>query len=261
MAIGSSGPPGTGWHKGRALLRFKDLLASPRFPVFRGLLSNLGRAFCGWNLLFAVAAMTATVCLVLTGLDGDIRTFFESHRPLGGESIRWIYFTLGQVWHVFLGLWIFRQGFRGNDLEKVAGGSAVLQSLLAVNIIVGLLKVLTGRPAPEVTADGSLFFRFNWAAGDVMWPSGHTASAFAAAAALHAFYRERRWLPWAVYPWATFIGLAMLDGLFHWASDVAAGVLLGIPVGLQVGREFRRWHDERRASLERGDGSPLLRPK
>jgi membrane-associated phospholipid phosphatase len=234
------------------LTSLKDLLASPWFPVFRGLLSNLGQAFRGWKVSFMVAAVAVTFGLVLTGLDSTIRAFFEQHHPLGGESIRWTYFTLGQVWHVFLGLWIFRQGFRGNDLEKVAGGSAVLQSLLAVNIIVGLLKVLTGRPAPEVTADGSLFFRFNWAAGDVMWPSGHTASAFALAAALHAFYRDRRWVPWTVYPLATFVGLAMLDGLFHWASDVAAGLLLGIPVGLQVGREFRRWHDERRAPPERG---------
>lgn len=233
------------------LQQLKDLLTSPRFPVFRGLLPNLGRAFRGWNALFPVAAVAATLALAPTGLDSAVRTFFQVHRPLGGEDIRWLYFAVGQVWHVFLGLWIFRQGFRGGDAEKVAGGCAVLQSLLAVNIIVGSLKVITGRPAPEVTPDGSLFFRFNWADGDVMWPSGHTASAFAAAAALHTFYGAWRWVPWAVYPWATFIGLAMLNGLFHWASDVAAGVLLGIPVGIQVGRGFRHWRRTPRATPAR----------
>lgn len=228
------------------LRRLTNLLMGPRFPLLHGFFCHLGGAFRGWNLLFAVAALAATLGLAPTGLDTDIRAFFERHRPLGSEDTRWLYFAFGQSWHVFLGLWIFRQGFRGDDEEKVAGGCAVLQSLLAVNLVVGSLKVLTGRPAPEVTADGSLFFRFKLADGDVMWPSGHTASAFAAAAALHAFYQERRWVPWAMYPLAAFIGLTMLSGLFHWTSDVAAGPLLGIPVGLQVGEGFRRWREERR---------------
>jgi len=46
----------------------------------------------------------------------------------------------------------------------------------------------------------------------------------------------------AVLLWGTAImtGVAMIDGDFHWTSDVIAGAPLGTLIGVAVGRAFAR---------------------
>jgi undecaprenyl-diphosphatase len=104
--------------------------------------------------------------------------------------------------------------------------------LLAVGIAAGLTTVLKDfvervRPAladPQITAlvatpDSASF------------PSGHAATAFAAAVAVGAFYPRIRW---------PLLGLAALVGLsriylgVHYWLDVIAGTALGIGLGLAV---------------------------
>lgn len=57
-------------------------------------------------------------------------------------------------------------------------------------------------------------------------PSGHAATAFAAAVALD---RETsgRWVPWLVYPAATLVGWSRVHDDKHWTSDVVAGAIVG----------------------------------
>jgi len=46
----------------------------------------------------------------------------------------------------------------------------------------------------------------------------------------------------AVILWGTAImtGVAMIDGDFHWTSDVIAGAPIGTLIGVAVGRAFAR---------------------
>jgi membrane-associated phospholipid phosphatase len=82
------------------------------------------------------------------------------------------------------------------------------------------------------------FLSFDIGQSWIMWPSGHTGASFAVAATLHAYYPHCKWVPWIAYPCALFIGLTMLDGKFHWASDVLAGSLIAIPIGTSIGQCF-----------------------
>jgi membrane-associated phospholipid phosphatase len=118
-------------------------------------------------------------------------------------------------------------------------------------------KVLSGRPGPQPAyrpewmsarlprTDDPLDFRLDfWSGGfaeaRLFWPSGHTATAVAFVSALVAFYPEKRWIAPVGYAVAALMGVAMIDGDFHWPSDVVAGALLGHAVGWTVGLSFRR---------------------
>lgn len=63
---------------------------------------------------------------------------------------------------------------------------------------------------------------------DYSFPSGHTASSFAAASALY-FGRKKLWIPAAVL--AGLIGFSRLYLYVHYPTDVLAGALLGIMMG------------------------------
>lgn len=63
---------------------------------------------------------------------------------------------------------------------------------------------------------------------DYSFPSGHTASSFAAASALY-FSRKKLWIPAAVL--AGMIGFSRLYLYVHYPTDVLAGALIGIMMG------------------------------
>jgi membrane-associated phospholipid phosphatase len=73
------------------------------------------------------------------------------------------------------------------------------------------------------------------------FPSGHTTTAFAAAAAVTAetweWWPRARWIiaP-TMYGGATAVGLSRMYNNKHWASDVAMGALLGTFAGIKTVR-------------------------
>ena len=115
-------------------------------------------------------------------------------------------------------------------------------------IIVGtgaymLGKGIFGRARPEtVDATDARAFQFGRGFGGgpyASFPSGHTTTAFAAAAAVTS--EVSRWSPkatWFVAPvmygGATAMGLSRMYHNKHWASDVVMGALLGTFSGLKV---------------------------
>jgi hypothetical protein len=62
--------------------------------------------------------------------------------------------------------------------------------------------------------------------------------AFAAAATIAGIYRDNIWVQIGAYSYAAFIGLGVSLNV-HWASDVLAGLLIGIAIGRTVGDSFR----------------------
>jgi len=64
--------------------------------------------------------------------------------------------------------------------------------------------------------------------GDASFPSGHTASSFAAAMALATFYPNATPL---VFTLAALVGASRVHLGHHFPSDVTAGALIGIGMG------------------------------
>lgn len=105
-------------------------------------------------------------------------------------------------------------------------------------------KMVFGRRRPFVDVDDPTSFQFMRGLEEAearSFPSGHTASAFAAAAAVSAetarFWPRTKWIigP-AMYGGATLVGLSRMFNNKHWASDVTTGALIGTFAGLKVVR-------------------------
>ena len=207
-------------------------------------------------LLLALAA-ALTWGMVALGWDRSIQIFFQTENPLG-SSLPWVMLIGGNFWHMVLAVIIYFHGKWKADLREMGAGLGGIQVLLVTALLNTGLKILSGRQGPDDLL-GSLsrrhapfqhtkdpanfsfdFWNHTYRDGRFMWPSGHTTAIFAFVSTLRTYYPEKRWIPWVGYPFAMLTALAMVDGDFHWASDVIAGALLGEVSGRIVGRGFRR---------------------
>jgi membrane-associated phospholipid phosphatase len=119
------------------------------------------------------------------------------------------------------------------------------EAVLVANGVTGLLKGTLGRARPFVSNDTNpRDFRFGAGFRSTdrqSFPSGHTTTAFAAAAAVTSEIRRLhpKALPYVatvMYGGATLVGLSRMYHNKHWASDVALGAAVGTFSGLKVVR-------------------------
>ncbi len=228
-------------------------------------------------LLLALSALL-TWGMVVSGWDRDIQIFFQKTNPLG-QTVPWIVLMGGSFWHMALALAVYFRGVWRKNLAQMGAGLAGAEGAAAIGarghqaaagppaghqaLLVTLLvntteKMLSGRRGPASFLDDAPrhhapfvktrnpadfsfdFWNHGHANGRFFWPSGHTAAIFAFVAALRTYYPEKRWIPWVGYPFCLFTALSMVDGDFHWASDVVAGAILGEVLGRFVGRGFKK---------------------
>ena len=119
------------------------------------------------------------------------------------------------------------------------------EAVLVANLATGFLKGTLGRARPFVSNDTNpRDFRFGRgfsSADRQSFPSGHTSTAFAAAAAVTSEIRRLHpkatpYVATVMYGGATLVGLSRMYHNKHWASDVALGAAVGTFSGLKVVR-------------------------
>ncbi|WP_316792638.1 phosphatase PAP2 family protein [Pedobacter frigoris] len=106
-------------------------------------------------------------------------------------------------------------GIKGkNDLLDATGIYAVSMAIMTASV--RIVKSQTNRIRPDGTTDNS-------------FPSGHTATSFAAAEFLKQEYKDvSPWIGYAGYAVAGTTGILRLYNNRHWVSDVVAGAGFGI---------------------------------
>lgn len=237
------------------ITRRRDAPTRP-VPVLFDLWGHLHRAFAGRRALFALAAVLTTVLFVLLGWDRALQDLWQRWNPLGTRLPRAVlhhgeYWTVAVAGALLLAGLVLRRG-----LVRFSGAVA-LQAVVAGLVVTLTLKLVTGRrgpanphrllrpPFPKAEDAGDFAFDL-WnrtlSDGRFFWPSGHTLSSMVLVTALASAFPARRWIGWVGYPLVAFVAFAMIDGDFHWASDVVAAVLLGYPLGRVVGTRLATEH-------------------
>jgi membrane-associated phospholipid phosphatase len=159
---------------------------------------------------------------------------------------------IGYVIPVLTPVTLYLTGFSTRNEKLQITGLALAQSLALTFLTQTSLKIITGRTWPGL-ADGwdssasrridrseDYSGEFNWFTFNVMggWPSGHAANAFSAASTLAQIYHDNKLLKAAVFTYASLLSLCM-SVYDHWASDIFAGVIIGIAIGTTVGKSYR----------------------
>jgi membrane-associated phospholipid phosphatase len=119
------------------------------------------------------------------------------------------------------------------------------EAVLLSSVVTGVLKGTLGRARPFVVNDTNprdfkLLKGFS-SSDRQSFPSGHTTTAFAAAAAVtsevqHIWPRATWYVAPLMYTGATLVGLSRMYHNKHWASDVVLGAGVGTFSGIKVVR-------------------------
>jgi membrane-associated phospholipid phosphatase len=210
----------------------------------------------GWNVLHSfthnyglnfVGAGLYTYAFIASGLDWRWNRLAYNHNTLVVGGMPALYIEYGAPFVVPAVFYL--TGRHTGNTRLQASGLAITQAIVLTFGVQSILKVSTGRAAPGIVTEldqkrggrnddfsGKFnWFNMNFVAG---WPSGHTATAFAAAAAISQIYPDIH-VKIAAFSYAALIGLGVSFSV-HWASDVIAGALIGSAIGATVGKSFNR---------------------
>ncbi len=122
----------------------------------------------------------------------------------------------------------------GGAKGRRAGVATALASLAATYVVQVRVKPLFRRVRPFVNREARVV---GTRPADHSFPSGHTASSFAAATALAFFYPKAAPLAYTV---ATGVGLSRVHLGVHFPSDAAVGGVIGIGIGTFSAWLFKR---------------------
>lgn len=129
----------------------------------------------------------------------------------------------GAIWLLAAAIMLCTKKYRRQGVILLAG--------LAVGVLVGnvCLKNLIARPRP-CWLDDSVKLLTSMPT-DYSFPSGHTLSSVIGATVLT---KTNRRFGWAAIPLAVIIAFSRLYLFVHYPSDILAGAVLGVVIGLAV---------------------------
>lgn len=110
----------------------------------------------------------------------------------------------------------------------------------AVALLANGLKHLIGRPRPRFTHSGGFQFWPSWSSGLDSFPSGHTSASFAVATVLARYLPRTAWLCYGI---ATWVAMSRIWRGSHFPTDILAGVILGVTVGMVASRPLHEWRE------------------
>jgi len=196
-------------------------------------------------LALAAVSVVPPLALIPTGADHGLR--LVAQRDLGGSPNNERVSVIAP--YAFAGILLLGWGTSAalGACAWQRPQAAILQALVLGATLSSALKVGVGRQwpnggrdprapdrleHPDHASDFRPFRRFG------AWPSGHTLTMVAAAAAFRTSAPELGLVAWSGYPLALAVASGMWFGDHHWASDIVSGALLGEAIGESVGPAF-----------------------
>jgi hypothetical protein len=175
-----------------------------------------------WLIPFAgiTTAMIATDNHVSKGLSYSDKQLSVSHN-VSNIGLDCMYGAAGAL---------YLSGRLGRREYRAKTGILEGEAIAGSAIVVRLLKIAAGRQRPTGHDNQGQF----WAGGE-SFPSGHSISAWSAAAVLATRYPHRQWIKVSAYGAASAISIARFTGKNHYPSDVFVGGVLGYFIGHHIG--------------------------
>jgi membrane-associated phospholipid phosphatase len=184
----------------------------------------------GRHWLPTVAIVGGTAGLIVA--DSHAMPYFQSHAK-NLDDINDVFdspITAAEV--VALPASLLVSGYARHDRYQT--GTALLAGeAYADSAVVDLaIKAITRRDRPSDIPPGGSFNNtfFNGSKSPFKgssFPSGHAAGVFSVATVVATRYHHRRWVPWAVYGFATAVSFSRVTTSAHFPSDVFLGAALG----------------------------------
>jgi membrane-associated phospholipid phosphatase len=231
----------------------------PLFYPFKGMWGNFKTSFDLDNTLYYhLPAVASTILLTTTDWDHDIQYATQKYQTTPQE-LNQAFFDAGWYAPMVISGTVYSTGLILADDTFTRAGAASIQAMILTGGVTLALKGLSGRRGPaknvypgadsgddggfrrtKSAQDWNFAFWENFGSKErrLFWPSGHTSSMFAIAAALTASTGDTT-TGVISYSLAGYMGWSMLDGDDHWASDVVAGALIGHAIGWTVGMSYR----------------------
>lgn len=209
------------------------------------------------DLVWSAAALAGTAAISLA--DKRIANWTQSSGVQGSSSRRSFANNLTKINETTLtGAAILSYGIgrlaHSNTMADVALHTA--ESTILTSVISQAIRGPLGRERPSISPDNQYKFKFGKGFtqfNNRSFPSLHSATAFAAAAALSTEIHERNpnaswWVTPVAYTVAIIPGATRMYLNQHWASDVFAGAFVGSLIGTRV---VRYAHTHERNRLDR----------
>ena len=176
-----------------------------------------------WYEAVAVAGVVA----IGGFLDDDVRDYSQNHRTETKDDIAKVFKHMGQPEvYATVGLGTLVTGLIAGDDDIARAGGRITGSLVTAGLSNSILKEVFGRTRPNHSSnpDPDEFKPFS---GNVSFPSGHTAMAFALATSVS---HEVHFLPAQIglFSAATLTGWSRINDNAHWLSDVLGGAAVGV---------------------------------
>lgn len=113
---------------------------------------------------------------------------------------------------------------------------AIIAAVFTRFVLAEIIRWLWFRPRPFITNNVNLLIDYN--AKEASFPSGHASFYFALSTIVY-FYNKKIGI--IFYIASLFIVLARVFVGIHWPSDILAGAIIGILVGLVLNKIFKKY--------------------
>ena len=181
-----------------------------------------------WLPVLSVSGVTAG----LIEADPHVMPYFQTHaRNLDKLNDAFdAPITTGEV--VLLPVSLLLAGYARHDSYQVQTALLAGEAYADSAVVDLAIKAITHRKRPSDVPQGAAF-NDTFFSGSTSpfkgssFPSGHSAGAFSVATVVATRYKRHRWVPWAVYGFATAVSLSRISDSAHFPSDVFLGAALG----------------------------------
>jgi membrane-associated phospholipid phosphatase len=175
------------------------------------------------NLTLLLLAAGGSIAFHDTGIDDRTADHFEENGKMSADLDKFTDLAGNPGTHfAATGIWYLMAASK-KDEASLQRSWIMLRALAVTGATTLTLKAAVHNHTPNEK---------DWA-----WPSGHTASSFAAASVLDEFYGPKIGIP--AYLGAGFVGYRMMESGDHWASDVLFGGVLGYIVGHTIAGQHK----------------------